>query len=187
MRKSGCFVQQLTDTAIETRLFARAVKTDIRTTNIDSVHHSTPQPLYISISRSKLLSQKSIWNLGYGSSTACPLPSVAASSLGCRTRSVPCSSLPPARCLPWFAKPLHHSKMPTCSFPTRKGAVVFNTASRAKCRPSATTGKHKLSQDHRKKAPAPAPRAAKRAAPRAAPAPTTRSSTRTRRAPARYR
>ena len=48
-------------------------------------------------------------------------------------------------------------------------------------------GKHKLSQDHRKKAPAPAPRAAKRAAPRAAPAPTTRSSTRTRRAPARYR
>ena len=60
--------------------------------------------------------------------------------------------------------------MPTCSFPTKKGAVVFNTASRAKCRPSATTGKHKLSQDHRKKAPAPAPRAAKRAAPRAAPA-----------------
>ena len=28
--------------------------------------------------------------------------------------------------------------MPTCSFPTRKGGVVFNTASRAKCRPSAT-------------------------------------------------
>ena len=77
--------------------------------------------------------------------------------------------------------------MPTCSFMTKHGRVTFETATRAKCRPHATSGTHRVGGDHRaNKSPA-APRAAP-AAPRAAPAAqvTVPRSTRTRRAPNRY-
>lgn len=70
--------------------------------------------------------------------------------------------------------------MPTCSFMTKHGRVTFETATRAKCRPHATSGTHRVGGDHRaNKSPA---------APRAAPAAqvTVPRSTRTRRAPNRY-
>ena len=65
--------------------------------------------------------------------------------------------------------------MPTCSFMTKRGRVTFETATKSKCKPKATTNTHKLKTDyrHKKKKAEAAPKKKAAPAPKKKAAPTT--------------